>query len=316
MAIIATLMGIGVGAYAHLATADRAAAAQIADAMRGARQFALRESAPASVVVVPAEGEVFGLGLRAAGNWHFEDADGAGWPVAARHDPGALVPQGVIGTALSVGEADGLVIEGLPGTFDSPDGFGVDVWLAPAAEPRPMRLLERPGSWALLLDPDGRLELSLMLAAQPAPEESRITLSGVRLPADHFSHVSALFDGRRLHVAVDGRPAGEDTLFTAPRRLLTAPGAPLRTGSGVDGFRGLIDELRVASVVAGDHKPLPAEASVEGGSRVIHLDAFGHLDPTFHRVPEVISFRTGEPPVLTHVELGLLGTVRTWTDRP
>jgi hypothetical protein len=316
MAIIATLMGIGVGVFDNLATSDRVAAGQISDALRAARLFAVRESAPASVVVSPEDGEVFGLGLRAAGNWHFEDEDGSGWPVPARHDPGALIPHGVLGYAVAITDQSELQIPDLPGTFDSPDGFGVDVWVRPDAEPRPMLLLQRPGSWSLGLDGEGQLEVTLWLVARPSPEESRHTLKGLRLPSDRFSHVGVVFDGRRLRVTLDGLPAGEDTDFGQPRRLVTPPDAPLRTGNGSDRFRGAIDELRVASVVAGDHKPLPADVRVEGGAQVLHLDALGHLDPGYHRAPVVLSFLTGEPPLRTSVEFGLLGTVRTWNTRP
>jgi len=315
MAIIGTLMGIGVGAFANLGRADRQATGQIKDALRAARLYALRASAPAAVVVDPARGEIFATGLSAAGNWHFEDDAGTGWPVPARHAPDALLRDGVVGSALSVAGEDVLLVTDLPARFDSPHGFGVDVFLRPAAEPRPMTLLERPGRWALRLDEDDRLEVRLMLAALPEPEEFRVSLDG-RLPTDRFTQLSVLFDGRVLHVALDGRRVGEDTLFTTPRTLAAAPGSVLRSGDGVLRFRGAIDELSVAAVVEGEHRPLPSDVALDGALRVLRLDAFGHLDPAWHRTSQQVSFRTGEPPQRTTVELGVLGTVRSWTDAP
>ncbi len=315
MAIIGTLMGIGVGAFASLGRADRQATGQVKDALRAARLYALRASAPAAVVVDPANREVFATGLTATGNWHFEDDAGTGWPVPARYEPGTLLREGVIGSALSIGGDDVLLITDLPSRFDSPQGFGVDVFLRPAAEPRPMTLLERPGRWQLRLDDNDRLEVRLMLAAHPEPEEFRVSFDA-QLPDTRFTELSVLFDGRVLHVALDGRRVGEDTLLTTPRTLAAAPGSVLRSGDGVLRFRGAIDELSVAAVVEGDHRPLPADVTLDGALRVLRLDGFGHLDPAWHRTPQQVSFETGEPPRRTVIELGVLGTVRSWTDAP
>jgi len=316
MAIIGTLMGIGAGAFANLGRADRQATGQIKDALRAARLYAVRASAPAAVVVDPARAEVFATGLAPAGNWHFEDDAGTGWPAPAQHAAGALLPDGVIGSALDVRLDDVLVLGDLPPRFDSPAGFGVDVFLRPAADPRPMTLLERPGRWALRLDEDDHLELRLMLAAHPEAEEFRLG-TAARLPADRFTELSVLFDGRVLHVALDGRRVGEDTLFATPRQLAAAPGPVLvRTGVDVLRYRGAIDELSISSVVEGEHRPLPADVALDGALRVLRLDGFGHLDPAWHRTSEQIGFRTGEPPRHTVVELGVLGTVRSWSDAP
>jgi hypothetical protein len=315
MAIIGTLLGMGVGVFSNLGRADRQAAGQIKDALRAARLFALQSSAPAAVVVDPPHGEIFGLGLAPVGNWHFEDDAGTGWPVAARHAADALLADGVLGSALGIAGEDALMITELPGRFDSPHGFGVDVFLRPDREPRPMTLLERPGSWSLRLDEESQLEVRLVLQSKPNPEEFRLTLP-VSLPAERYTQVTVVFDGRVLHVALDGRRVGEDTLFATPRLLQTAPGAPLRTGREEERYRGAIDELAVSSVIEGDHRPLPADVALEGALRVLRFDAQGHLDPDWHRTPERITFRHGSPEQRTFIELGQLGTVRSWTESP
>jgi type II secretory pathway pseudopilin PulG len=316
MVIVATLLGLGVGAFRNLSTADRVAALRIKDALRAARQFALRESAPASVVVEPEAGVVYGLGLRTVGNWHFEDDAGTGWPTAARYDAAGLLRGGVIGSALAVTDESGLSIPDLPDSFDSPWGFGVDVYVRPEQEVRPMTLLERPGSWALRLDADDALEVSVYLAAEPQVEEFRRTLPEVRLAPDRFTRLTVVCDGRVLHVAVDGARAGDDTVFERPRRLAVVRRVPIGTGHGPARFRGALDELRVEAVVRGTDDPLPQEIVLDGKAQVVHLDAFGHLDPHWHAAPVLVAFRYGEPPVRTVVEFGLLGTVRSWTERP
>lgn len=319
MAIIGVLMGIGVGAFNKLAAVDRVAAGQIRDALRTARSLAVAESAPASVVVEPAAGEVYGLGLRAAGNWHFEQGQGTGWPLAARLPDDVLVIDGAIGSGVELIAGQQLQIVDLPSSFSSPQGFGLDVALRPAAEPRPMRLLEREGAWSLRLDEDDQLEVTVMLAGQPAPEEFKRTLTGVRLPPDRWSRVTVLCDGRSLHVAVDGARVGEDTVFPLPRMMARGAASSISTGRGEVGtsaYCGGLDELHLASVVRGDHQPIPPEVQLEGESRVLHLDAGGRLDPAWHTAPVTIAFRTGEPPVRTVIEYGLLGSVRSWTERP
>ncbi|MHC5212252.1 MAG: LamG-like jellyroll fold domain-containing protein [Planctomycetota bacterium] len=316
MVIVATLLGLGVGAFRNMSTADRVAAMRIKDALRAARQFALRESAPASVVVEPRDGVVYGLGLRTVGNWHFEDADGTGWPTPALHDPGGLLRDGVIGSALRVTEETRLSIPDLPASFDSPWGFGVDVHVRPEQAVRPMTLLERPGSWALRLDEDDALEVTVFLAAEPQVQEFRRTLPEVRLAPDRFTRLTVVCDGRVLHVAVDGVRVGDDTQFESPRRLAVVRRVPLGTGDGPTRFRGALDELRIESIVRGADDPLPEEIVLDGKAQVVHLDAFGHLDPHWHAAPVTVTFRYGEPSVRTVVEFGLLGTVRSWTEGP
>jgi Concanavalin A-like lectin/glucanases superfamily len=310
------LLGLGVGVYGSLATPDTLATERIRDAVRAARLLAQREGAPASVIVDPARGDVYALGLHSAGNWHFEDDAGTGWPVPARHAPDSLEPRGVIGSALRLGEEGELIIPELPPSVDSPDGFGVELCVAPAAEPRPMTLLERPGLWALRLDDEGQLEVTVWLDAKPSPEEFRRAVPEARLTPGRFTRVAVVFDGRTLQVDVDGRRCGEDTRLASPRRMALAQRPPLRAGEGLTRFVGLIDELRLQAVAPEQHAALPADVRLLGAPRVLHLDPQGRLDPDFHGAPEVVSFEWGDPARRTHVELGLLGAVRSWTDAP
>ena len=319
MGIIGVLLGFGVGAFDKLAAVDRVAAGQIRDALRTARSLAVAQGAPSTVIIEPAAGEVYALGLRAVGNWHFEDAQGVGWPLDARLPEDVGRVEGLIGSGIALGDGQQLALVDLPPSFDSPDGFGLDVALRPELDPRPMVLLEREGAWSLRLDPEDELEVSIELDAQAGPEEIRRTLTGTRLPPDRWSRVSVIFDGRSLHVAVDGVTAGEDTGFSPPRRMARGPASSIdtgRSGAGASPYRGAIDELRLASVVRGEHETIPPDVLLEGEPRVVHLDAGGRLDPAWHTAPVTISFQTGEPAVRTVIEYGLLGSVRSWTERP
>ncbi len=312
MALLATLMGIGIGVFRNLGSPDLQAAGQVRDALSVARNSAMRERAPATVNVDPATRTVFASGLRTVGNWHFEDVAGTGWPVDAAYGGGELVDAGVIGSALELDDDEVLVLSELPSSFDSPHGFGVDLYVAPQRDPRPMTLIERPGSWAVALDREDRLVVTLQLEGAGAePEEFAVAVPAPMLTTGRFVRVTVTFDGRLLHLALDGARATEDTRFDVARPLAVVSSAVVRTGEGPTRLRGQLDELRLLSVVVGQPDPLPVDVDILGAAQLIHVDAFGRLDRSHHAAPVEIAFQTGDPPRRTSVEMGLLGTVRT-----
>lgn len=315
MGVLAVLMGIGVGAVARLDTGERRVVAQIKDALARARTFALSESAPARVVVDPRAGLVYGLGARRVGNWHFEGGRGDGWPVEARLEAARPVRDGVIGGAVELLAESSLRIPARP-AFRSPDGFALDVWLMPDDAFRPMTILEEAGSWRVGFDRDGVLEVELVLRGPAETGPHRALYPDARLPADRWTRLSVAFDGHALSVALDGERLGADTLFSPPRGLVhAAAGAGIASGEEeAVRYRGRFDELRLSSVVRGDHEPLPAEIALEGPPRLVHLDPHGHLDPARHRSPVRLAFVAGDPPRRTSVEVGLLGHVRSWSE--
>ena len=186
-----------------------------------------------------------------------------------------------------------------------------------------MTILERVGSWSVGLDSRGDLEVALILRRPQKPgietdsEEFRMSVPGLSLPSERLTQLMVVFDGRRLHVSVDGRRAVEDTLFGELRRLVVAPGVAVTTGAPPTHFRGRMDELRLSAVIVADHRPLPDDIVLAGPSRLVHLDASGHLDASRHVVPEIVHMTLAtDPPLELYVELGLLGTVRSWIERP
>jgi len=314
MTILAVLFGIGVGAFKRLARPDRLALSRITEAVRGAALFARGEGAPASVTLLPEQNAIASYGLRSVGNWQFEDDAGTGWPLPAVYDPASLVRDGVIGSALRLEGGSLLTLPSPPPAFDSPHGFGVDVYLRPADEPRPMTILERRGLWSLSLSGADTLVVTLQLRVQDRVEQLKHELSGVSLPPDAFTRVTVLYDSRSLSVRVDGVRLGEDLLLGQPLLLASNPRVALTTGTPPTSYSGDLDALRLLSVVAGEPSLLPDEVVLQGVERTLRLDQRGRLDPAFHRTPELITIAFGEPLRLSGVELGLLGTVVTRED--
>ncbi|TNE88449.1 MAG: LamG domain-containing protein [Deltaproteobacteria bacterium] len=81
-------------------------------------------------------------------------------------------------------------------------------------------------------------------------------LSGGReLPTDRWVHVAATFDGEFTRLWVDGQPDS-----AADIGVPTTDTVPLAFAEGVDGFRfgGLLDEVRISSVVRYDESFVPA----------------------------------------------------------
>jgi len=311
---MSVLFGIGIGVFHRVVEPVRLASGEVLDAVRSARSFAREHGTGAAIVVEPARGRLFVTGLRTVGDWHFEDVEGTGWPVPASYDAAALRGRGAVGSGLVLGEGARLTIPSPPGSFDSPDGFGLDVRVQPAAAPRPMTLLERPGSWKVELDDDGDLRVVLELEGIEEPETHPHTVEGSRLPTDRFSRVVVTFDGRALRVTRDGRPLEARTLFDVRRRLVVVPGVAVGTGREADRFVGRMDELHLSSVVVDRVRELAEGVRLEGAARRVQVDGFGHLDPSWHSTPQTIPIVHGEPPVRTVVELGLLGTVRSWKE--
>jgi hypothetical protein len=311
MMILAVLFGIGLGAFKRLARPDRMALSAITEAVRSASLFARGEGAPATVTLLPERNEITSHGLRSVGTWHFEDDLGTGWPLSAVHDPGSLVRDGVIGSALQLGGGSPLSLPTPPPSFDSPHGFGVDVYLRPRVSPRPLVLLERAGLWSLRLVDAETLEATVQIRVEDRVEELRHTITGATFPPDVFTRLTVLFDGRTLSIRVNGARAGEDLLLGHTRLLALNPRVALTSGQPPEAFQGELDELRVLSVVAGTPALLPDEVTLEGVERTLRLDARGRLDPAFHRTPVTIAITHDDPPRRSGVEVGLLGNVVT-----
>jgi len=320
MVIMAALFGIGVGAFRSVARPERIAGQQLLDALRTTRLLARGSGEAASLLVFPAEGTLVTLSMAAVGNWHFEDDQGSGWPFDAQHPLAARVPSPVLGTALELSGEATLVLPAPPASFDAPAGFGLEVWLQPAAGPRPMTLLERPGLWSLALTEADVLEITLWLQPDTDdPGQASGTVFRHEVPTapllpDRMRCLELAFDGRTLRVAVDGRRVEPDTRFPEPRRLARAPHAAILSGTAPHQYRGLLDELRLSVAVAGDPVLLPEEVQLEGGDQVLRLDASGQPDPAWHSAPFRIGFVHGAVPRRTLVECGLLGTLQTWEE--
>lgn len=316
MMILSTLFGVGVGAFRSLTNPDQQARQQIGDALHSARLFARSEGAAAQVLVSPEQQTVSVWGLRRIGDWHFETADGFGWPKALLHEGSTIEaksgPDGLsgLGACLRLVDNELLTLQDPPPSFDSAHGFGLDVLVAPSPGYRPLTIWERPGVWAVQLNQDDELQVQLWLAdGADKTSELRVTVPEVHLPGGRFTRLQVTFDGRALEVAVDGVRHPQDLLFEEAATLARNPRVSQGTGRPPTHFRGLFDELHLSAVVRARVEELPAEVTLEGERQLIHLDAHGRLDPLWHNGPVEIAFSSGEPLRLTVIELGLLGAL-------
>jgi len=310
MMILSTLFGVGVGAFRSLTNPDQQARQQIGDALHSARLFARSEGGAAQVLISPEQQTVSVWGLRRVGDWHFETADGFGWPKALLHEGSTIAAAGGLGACLRLADNELLTLQDPPPSFDSTHGFGLDVLVAPSPGYRPMTIWERPGVWAVQLNQDDELQVQLWLAdGADKTSELRVTVPEVHLPGGRFTRLQVTFDGRALEVAVDGVRHPQDLLFHEPATLARNPRVSQGTGRPPTHFRGLFDELHLSAVVRARAEELPEEVSLDGARQLIHLDAHGRLDPLWHNGPVEIRFSSGEPPSRTVIELGLLGAL-------
>ncbi|MFT7464820.1 MAG: prepilin-type N-terminal cleavage/methylation domain-containing protein [Pseudohongiellaceae bacterium] len=317
MMILSGLFGVGIGAFRSLANPERVAREQISETLHSARIFARSAGAASTVWVSPEEQTVSAWGLRPLGNWHFETDDGFGWPKALLLGGATIVPQGAIGSGLQIAGPAVVGLQDPSPSFDSPFGFGLDVMVAPSPGFRPMTLWERPGVWAVRIDQDDALEVALQVADKAGKgNEVRLAVPGVHFPADRMTRLQVVFDGRQLQVAVDGVQRGREQVFERAKALVSNPGVSQGTGRPPTHFRGLFDELHLWAVVQAGGKEFPDEIELEGPPQWIHWDAQGRLDPLWHNGPVEITFLSGEPRRRTVTELGLLGTVRRYSEAP
>jgi hypothetical protein len=150
------------------------------------------------------------------------------------------------------------------------------------------------------------------LRGPEGPQQVRHLVEGALLPADVFTQLTVLFDGATLSVSLDGVRVGDDLGFPEPRLLVLNQGISIGTGEPPSAFRGTLDELRVLSVVTTQQALLPPEVQLVGAPVLLRIDASGHLDPAWHRTPMTITIEHDDPPRRSAVEVGLLGTVRSF----
>ena len=166
MALMAVLLGIGLGAMSRPLPDSKIAVQQVQDSIRGARSFAMMQQSPSFVVMQRSTDEenarLISGGRRVVGQWHFESPDYAGFPNSATVVEGDLVPKGVIGSALELdGEKNSFVELGDVSAFNAVDGVELELFVR--VEDESKRTLLQKGDAYGLRQVGRELEFSVLI---------------------------------------------------------------------------------------------------------------------------------------------------------
>lgn len=354
MSVVSVLMLGGVGVYWRMnrGFALQAATSSIESALRAARHFAVHERSPAMVVAErradnPAQvGLVYALGRQTVSCWHFEASQFAGTklqgmgalgqvgtlPVAATFAPGR------VGDALALNGTSTRVEVTSPYLDGLREGVFIECYVCPqaAASGTVMPIVSKgegaAATFWLRLAATGTNIFALRGGVQVDGGGTVPPLdTGPLVAAGEWSHVALAYylDGRAasgnarctLILRINGEEAARSSSEGAS--LVLAPStAPLHIGfDGTNYFKGLIDELKIAGLVAGEVYNLPKNTEVTldaGGSpdNRVHFDREGKLDITHHNRPVLFRVISEEDRLLRVVRVNWLGAVEVFDGEP
>lgn len=301
-------MGIGVGAFKKINFGRELAVAQVKDALRSARLFALEQSATARVDVDDKSRRVVASGFVSTGNWHFEDE--RGWPTPADLDGDAeFAPGGAIGRCLALPpDVAAYASLGTSPSFDAADGLLVEAFVRVI---EPGTVVAKGAAFRLAVGSELRPFATVRLTeiADAATGDDKLMLEGDEpIELDRWTRLAFSYDGIYLRLLVDGREvaARKSEARVAPR---PDPEAPITAGARQNGVRGFVDEVRIASVLVDSPPPLPDGVAFRSGQSVF-FDGRGRLDPARHREPVRITLTFDEGTRTRDVVVGLLGEIQ------
>jgi prepilin-type N-terminal cleavage/methylation domain-containing protein len=167
-------------------------------------------------------------------------------------------------------------------------------------DPPIYNVLRKGRAYALGVTAEYELELALTgpraIDGDPDAEGAEVTLVSRTQPGTLRPHrwyrLGLSYDGRQARVFVDGIPRQHlplEGLDELPIHLIrdTAPLAisdpdPRRS------FYGVIDEVKLATLIRGQVVEIPQDVIPIAASRTIHFDVLGQLDPAHHAQPFVL----------------------------
>ncbi|MCC7172099.1 MAG: prepilin-type N-terminal cleavage/methylation domain-containing protein [Planctomycetes bacterium] len=311
LALISVLMGIGVGAFRKLNPGRAMAVAQVKDALRSARLFALEQSVTSRVLLDATENVIAASGIVAVGDWHFETEDGRGWPVNARFDGGASVqPDGAIGRCVVFPPSDpGTVRLGRGPAFDFVAGMRIEAFVRVGTEAAG-NIVSKGEAFVLAIGPGRTLKGSVLVSGRKSGEtaEPLVVASTEPLPVDRWVRVGLAHDGRSLKLWQNGvEVASVDD--QEKRSPMPATDAEILLGSVRPTFVGAIDEVKIGSFVTQQAPPLPEGVRLSAGGDV-WFDARGRLDSRFHTKPVTITLVYDEESRMREITVSLLGEIQ------
>jgi hypothetical protein len=318
MALMALILGVGVGLFAKLNLGDRVGVALVQDALRSAHNFSVARAAPARVRIDAKTGELRIEGMLVVGTWHFESEPIRGaFGLEGTMFGGRIVDDGFQGHALSfVGEPPRSKVE-IPvqtdPAWDLRDGFALRCAL------RPHGKLGEGGGAVLAVGESLGLETTAAggvrawIAAQVNDERGDVRRGG-RIPVEappgtlepeRWSVVEIQYDRRTLRLLVDGAIAAEVD-ETAPVWKLDGP---LVLSPSASAWPGAIDSLSVSAVAAREESRLPRGVTFAAGTPAeIVFAPGGGLDRDVHKeaVRLALDLEDGRQ---VQVHVNLFGTV-------
>jgi len=342
MAIISMLMGFGIGMYRSLASVGAATQAKstVLDMIAQVKQSSL--SFPSALVVDPDVNVVYGLEFRTVQNCNFEDEDD-GEIIALAHKYGRFegighlepFPWGHTGGS-AVFDPGGSINFGNYPDYDLSEGVSIDVWIYPT-ENRSMGVIRKGDSYGIrLLRGSGGPVVEGFLNLAPAGQKNllkaranveRFRVSEYPLLLNRWNRVILNYDRTATTILIDsfGRGAVErlreveadkeqvvaEAIGAKPKRregrvIVPDFDADLTVGSSDGVFAGRMDDLKVAGILSGVHRPLPEAVQIVGKlTKIRYRD--GKLDPSYHRGPVTIVLRYEG--VETPITIGTQGTV-------
>lgn len=297
--ILALVFGLGFGAILRLDFGEQVALAEVQTTLRSARNFAVAQRSPARATFDRATGVMRASGLQTVGTWRFEsDALEGAFGISGVHVGGKLVDQGFRGKGLSfVGEPPRSRVE-LPLQLDPACALGEGFQIALAIRPDDG---ERGGGGALLAFGESiGIETSSdgSIQAWFAPEMSedgggtmrggKVTIKSDAnvLRAGRWSEITLAYDRATFVLEVD-RVACAARHEDAP--VWKAEG-PLVLSPANEAWPGVLDDLVVACVHAGEELRLPSKAAFAANVPAeVRFAAGGGLDRAKHSEPVVIT---------------------------
>lgn len=316
LGLFAILLGIGVGAFRKVSLGRSLAVAQVKDAVRAARVFAVEQSSAARVEVDAEAGTIQASGFVSTGNWHLEDDISRGWPSNGQFlGDATLIEDGAIGRGVRLGdEPPGTIDLGRSVSFDSDRGLRLEVFvrLPPPPAPAGGTLISKGKAFALMVLEGGILRARVRVVATeasgPLEQPFREVEAEEVLPTGRWVRVGMTYDGDALRLLIGPREVAiaknDESLYAWPD-----PKAPLLVGSESNPFVGDVDEIRLSSIVIREAPPLP-DGVLFGGTGTIHFDGRGRLDSARHSRPVAITLKYDDGRRNREVVVGLLGEIR------
>lgn len=324
MAILALLMGMGVGVFSRLNFSKYGAVGIVRNALRSARESAMASGLPVMVLCDPAEGKVYDLSVRPAGNWQFEDVhgsqDGAGTSEGALGMNAQLVGAraalpGRVGAALYCGKRGDHAAISLEPRFEYAFTDGVslemDIYVSKLAN---STLALRGRQFRLAINSEGALEGEVGLAEEPGPAGKPAGVLLVSSPPGvivekEWIRVGLIYDRMILSIHAAGLTVG--TKITKQREPVIRDKSPLWIGDKRDTYNGRIDGVRLGFISPGDGAALPKEVkfAFSGTPVMVRFLADGRLDPDWH--PGSVSIGLVFPEnIKKQITVGPYGTAR------